>query len=352
MKYAIAPEMFADVFVMPSKAADKCLKLASPLQMRALIWFCRNTGLGDGTVAAGAKALGADEGEFADALDYWAGEGILTAQPDGKISSPAAHEPEAEPAVRTETPASGPERRPLPPKLTSAMIRARIAEDPTISTLLTESQTILGRTLGPADTNVLIALHDYYGLPTEVIMLLCGFAVQKGKSNNMNYIYALGREWSDAGIDDFTSADEYIRRTEETDLFWENFCARIGATLPAPSLNQLKYLRKWRYDRGFSLELICRAYDEMAGHVKNFSFAYMDKILEKWFNNGISSPEEADRAEQARKDAAAARKRTGEESGVDPDHPQPPSFDLTDVEKNARSEIPVFVKKKKRKRNI
>ena len=42
----------------------------------------------------------------------------------------------------------------------------------------------LGRTIGTGDQSSLILLHDYYGLPIEVILCICEYAGTKGKSAN------------------------------------------------------------------------------------------------------------------------------------------------------------------------
>ena len=57
-----------------------------------------------------------------------------------------------------------------------------------------ESQQILGRPISPGLSSTLLLLHDDYGLPSDVILMLLQYVKSRGKDNT-NYIEAAGRNW-------------------------------------------------------------------------------------------------------------------------------------------------------------
>lgn len=48
-------------------------------------------------------------------------------------------------------------------------------ENSALSDLLTEAQTVLGRTISTAEQEMLVNMHIYYELPPEVILMLLGY---------------------------------------------------------------------------------------------------------------------------------------------------------------------------------
>ncbi len=352
--YRIDPAVFGGMFALPVRLADEALAMASGSFLKAIVYVFRHadTPPEPSAVAAGA---GIPEAEAADALAYWAEKGFLLTEEARTEEEPAAVKEQAV----SEGPAGKPEREILsvkPQKPTYEMICARIRESEAVRELFADAQLRLGRTIGTGDQASLLLLHDYYGLPVEIILTICQYAATHGKANNIHYIYTVGVDWSRREIDTLELADEEFRRLERLDSRWESFRRQTGIKNARPTAPQKKYLDVWTGEWQFSEEMLVAAFEEMSKNTDTVSFPYMHKILAKWHTAGIRTRAEAEAAEkrfQEQKDAAAAKRAgksaygTGAPAAAAADR-QPASYDINKAMDRMKTTVPTLKKKEKR----
>ena len=92
-------------------------------------------------------------------------------------------------------------------KPTSDQIACRLMEEPALRLLYAEAQQKLGRTIGYDGQSTLLMIHDQYGLPVEVILMILEYAASQGKTS-MAYIAKMGRDWGEREIDTLEKAEE------------------------------------------------------------------------------------------------------------------------------------------------
>ena len=217
MQYTIPPfgPLWTDgVFTVPTCVADRYLKLASAYQLQALLLLLRHGGSLSTRELAGA--LGIPERDADSIMDFWVAEGLL--QNGNSPAAPAPAEPSTVqiPVVTKVPPTMGapasltvhppvaeppkPKKETLsPPRLTPRDIVTLCRENSALSDLLTEAQTVLGRTISTAEQEMLVNMHIYYELPPEVILMLLGYyrgEKEKGRSINLAYINKMANSWS------------------------------------------------------------------------------------------------------------------------------------------------------------
>ena len=140
---------------------------------------------------------------LADAMQYWVECGIVLA--DGK-----APEIQAEPEYAAPAKASTPVEitaeigfvRP-----TAEQILKRTKESAEIQFMFNEAQKKLGRTIGYDGQSTLLMIHDSYGLPVEVLLMLIEYCVSIGK-NSIAYISKAAKTWSEKEIKKKKKADD------------------------------------------------------------------------------------------------------------------------------------------------
>lgn len=361
--YKIDPSKYNGVTVIPSEIAEKHLILASASQLKVIIYAFSKSGsvfdekmLSDGT--------GISEEEVKDALIYWKDMGfILFAEEKPFIpeETPSEHIKNSEiisneALVRISSSSPKKEKVPHnnPSKLTYSEICTRIGESESIRLLLNEAQLKLGRTIGTGDQSSLILLHDYYGLPVEVILCICEYAGTKGKSTNMNYIYKIGVDWSQREIDTIDAADEELKYIEKADSIWKDFCAAANIPYSLPTTSQEKYISKWSEEWHFSIPMLILAFEEMKTHTEKTSYSYMHKVLSSWHTKGIDTPEKVaedqekfmyDKEQKALKRTSA---KTGTNSKTDITPDPTASYDLKRAEERALTSVPKLRKREKR----
>ena len=356
--FKINPTKYSGVTVMPSEIAEKHLILASGNQLKVIVYAFSRAG-GVFGIPEISRNTGISEEEAEDALTYWKELGFILPEEsapafEGVQSVPAVTaRAETSPAPAASIPAKK-EKVPHhnPSRLTYDQILARMDESENVRILLNEAQMRLGRTIGTGDMSSLVLLHDYYGLPVEVILSICGYAAQKGKSSNMNYIYKIGADWSSREIDTLERADEELKSIERVNTLWAEFSLAAGLPSGKPTSQQEKYLSQWSSEWGFSVPMLALAYEEMRDNTEKTSFPYMHKVLSAWHQKGIKTPEAVSRDKEdfkAEKDRKILEKASGknknEKTAPTPDPNA--SYDIQRAEQRAKTSVPKFKKRER-----
>ena len=299
MEYKVNFSAYNTVFTVPTEIVDKHIKLAGSAQLKVLLWMLRHAS-DEYDIKQLSSALGLAPADAVDAMQYWIEQGILikngessAAEPAERIGTKGAERKEEESPKRTE-PLS-----PLPPvsNPTTEDIAKRGEESPEIRYLFSEAQVKLGRTIGYGDQSTLLSLHDHYGLPVEVILMLIEYAASEGKTGTA-YIGSVGRNWAENEIDTLEKAEEKISQLKSTHKIWKKFKDLTGISNPKPTAKQEDFLLRWTKEWKFSVDMIYIAYEEMANHTSRISFPYMNKVLENWHANNISTPEQVENEQE------------------------------------------------------
>ena len=294
MEYRLDMGMWNQVFAVPCALADRHLKLAGKEQLQVILWVLRHAGSSFSPEAM-AQALGMSADSALDALDYWADRGLLAQsggelrpvpQPEPAPSAPARTEPvipDKEPPQKTALP---PKKRLLRPD--SAHLAARMEESEQIRFLMQETEAVLGKTLSPAMSALLLTISDDYGLPVEVTVMLINYAREVGKTGT-SYIDSVARDWAESNIFTVAAAEEKLQELSRRRLAWGQVSAAAGLPKRSPSKKEEDAACRWVYEWGFSREMLSAAYESCVDHTGKFSAAYMNKVLEGWQSRNIKN---------------------------------------------------------------
>ncbi len=289
MGYKVNPANLSAVFVVPSQIVDKHIRLASGQQLKVLLWVLRhaNDGIDMDKLC---KDLKFEYSDAVDYLQYWVETGILLSDDSVAISTQSLISVEST-AKQSEPSAEKPAKslpEITPSRPTPEEIATRAEESPDIKFLLRETQVMLGRTIGYDGQCTLIMMHDTYGIPVEVILMIIDYSVSVGKAN-FHYISSIGKDWGEREIDTIEKADEQIRKLTKANKLWASFAAMAGLSNSKPTQTQAKMLSVWNGEWNFSVDMIYLAYEEMTNNCRRLSFPYMNKVLESWHNDGIKT---------------------------------------------------------------
>lgn len=285
MNYSVNTTLFSSIFAVPADIVDKHIRLANGDQLKVLLWILRNNP-NNPDIKAMCAALKMNESDAADYLQYWVLTGVLNSDESAPVPvAPPAPQTIAQPkATETKKEIKDPD----PVKPTMSEIVRRIEESPEIKHLLKEIQGIVG-TIGYNEQSTLIHLHDYYGLPTEVLFMLIDYCSSIGKTN-CNYILAVGKDWGSREIDTVEKAAEQIAALKNANAIWKELAVFAGFKNEKPTTKQNEFLRKWSNEFKFGIDMIIAAYEEMTDRTGKISFGYMNKVLESWYNKGYKKP--------------------------------------------------------------
>lgn len=357
MKYKINQNEMDTSFRVPASLVDKHIRLATENQLKVLLWILRNTPENP-DIEQMCADLKMNQDDAEDYLQYWVLTGVIEADSEKttrrkkSTAAPEKHneEPESKPAAvfeRFVPTAPKPEPKTAAPilpensKPAKEEVDIRAKEDPEVRLLFREAQTKLGKLIGYDLQCSLLMMHDYDGLPIEVIFMLLDYCVSINKTNN-NYIAAVGKNWGAQEIDTIEKAAETIARLNSSNKIWSEFSAIAGLPNPRPTTSQTAYLSKWSTDFGFGTNMIYLAYEKMIDHGARMSFSYMDKVLTDWHESGFTTPEQVSTALAA----ASPSKAVKSDKKTQP-RTSSPSYDIESFEQQAVGKKIVYERKKK-----
>ncbi len=285
MKYAINPQMYGAMFAVPCAVAEEYIRLSTELQLKVLLLFLHR-GSSEQIEDTIAEALRLQSADVEDALDYWVQCGVLINMQKAVIS-PAQLESLQKSVVKPAASVKKPSREDT---------IKRGAESKEIQFMFSEVQMKLGRLVTQAEMSTLVWLHDNQGLSVPVILMAVEYAVSEGKTG-FSYIEKLCLDWVKNGVDSLSAAEQRISALYQSKTAWKICENAFGISHRKATARERAYSDKWINVWGFSKEMLVQAYDRCVNSTTKLSFAYIDKILGKWYQKGIKTPDQIEQAE-------------------------------------------------------
>lgn len=276
MKYNLNLGNWNTVFAVPRILVEKYINTASFVQIKVLLWILSNKEI-DSVEAC--EDLNISLKEFKESFDYWDKNGFFSIHKEDLFK-------------RTENNQTSSTLQHKFQRPDYSYIVSRVKESDEISMMVKEVQNILRRPLSTSDISIFLMLHDNEGLPVDVILMLVRHCFDNGKSN-MRYIYKVGTDWGQSGVDSIEKAEHKIEYSNRTDALWKRFQSIIGIEYRLPTPTEETIVRRWYQDWKFKDELIKYAYEICVDSKGKYIIKYMDSILRKWYNQGIFTIEDA-----------------------------------------------------------
>ncbi len=169
-------------------------------------------------------------------------------------------------------------------------------EDTSFRGLYGEVQRLLGRSLNTEELKILLGFTRYLGLTPDVITILVCYckdrARQRGSLRNpsLRTIEKEAYAWAEQGIDTVEAAAAFIREQNlrHSRLFRLMGLLQIrGRSLTAA---EDRYAQSW-LDMGMEDEAISMAYERTCLNTGGLNWAYMNKILQRWHQQGLHTAE-------------------------------------------------------------
>ena len=170
-------------------------------------------------------------------------------------------------------------------------------QDTSFRVLYGEVQRLLGRSLNTEELKILLGFVRYLGLPSDVIAVLVCYckdrARQRGSLRNpsLRTIEKEAYAWAERGIDTMEEAAAFIQtqnvRNSRLHRLMQILQIRGRSLTPAEE----RYAASW-LDMGFSEEVIGMAYERTCLNTGGLNWAYMNKILQRWHEQGLHTAED------------------------------------------------------------
>ena len=236
-----------------------------------------------------AKKLGLIESDVVNAIKYWNDKGIFSGTGDTIIIKRSVDEE-------------------ITPEATKKSVEevSRIMDgDSTLSDLCAIAQEILGKTLANNDLETLYWFYDQLGFSPEVITMLLEYCVSMNK-RNMKYIEKVAITWHENNITTMDEAQAYIMGSVKSDEFVSSLRNLFGINDRNLSKTENLYLKSWRDELNMSADMVGLAYEYCVIATGKLSFPYINTILKRWAEQGITTIPEAEKDHEQYKQNVAS----------------------------------------------
>ena len=180
-----------------------------------------------------------------------------------------------------------------------------------------EIQRLLGRSLNTEELKILLGFVRYLGLPADVISVLVCYckdrARQRGSLRNpsLRTIEKEAYAWAERGIDTVEEAAAFIQAQNVRNSRLHrlmNILQIRGRSLTAA---EERFAQGW-LDMGFDEETISMAYERTCLNTGGLNWAYMNKILQRWHEQGLHTAEQVRSGDQRKAVPQGASGQLGE----------------------------------------
>ena len=173
------------------------------------------------------------------------------------------------------------------------VIRA-MDQDREFQALYGEVQRVMGRALNTEELKIVLGFVRYLGMPAEVVSLLvrhCQERARRKGSTRAPSLRTIEKEayiWAERGID---TMDEAIAYVQNQSIRY----TRLGRVMQILQIRgrsltaaEERYAQQW-IEWGFEEDAISLAYERTCLNTGGLNWAYMNKILSRWQENGLLS---------------------------------------------------------------
>lgn len=169
-----------------------------------------------------------------------------------------------------------------------------------------ELQRLLGRSLNTEEMKIVLGFTRYLGLPADVICVLVCYckdkAQQQGKlrAPSLRTIEKEAYFWAEQGIDTMEEAAAFILKRNQQNSQLGQLLQKLQIRGRSLTAAEEKYARKW-LEAGFDLQVLEMAYERTCLNTGGLNWNYMDKILTRWQEEGLMTPEQVKTGDKKRK---------------------------------------------------
>ncbi len=265
------------------------------------------------SIKKAADTLHHTEADVRRALSYWEEKGLIRLEYDGKkqLVGVCVH------------PSSGDIERTSQSNIEDIPVEyfeEEVEEEPKkVETILFDEQTLeevyqmaemlKGKPLSSREMRFVIEWNETLGLAPSLIEYLIELCMNNNHSSFF-YMNSIAEAWNEKGI----TTEEQARA--ESSVHSKTYYAVVKAFgISGRNLNTREegYLNKWISTYHFSDDLISEACDRALNNTGKVSFAYAEKILNEWNENGIktmSDVKKKDALKKSTKPKATVQKTT------------------------------------------
>ena len=253
--------------------------------------------------------LGISEAELSASVKFWRGAGLLdtSKRTSKKISDASKQGAEEKKPEKTDIESAhrgGKLERDDFPSYTTEELTALMKKRSITSDFIGEASRVYGKIFNQHEVEMIVRMIDYIGFDGECVLMLLSFFAKEKKT--LRYIEKTALALYDEGISSAAELQEKLCAMERVRTCEGQIRAMFGMTGRSLTTKEKKYISTWLGKMNFDVEMIRLAYEKTVDATHSPSCAYANGILERWFADGIDTPQKVADADEKRSSAKAA----------------------------------------------
>lgn len=315
MEYCFNGGCWGAVFAVPNAVVDNYIKLANEASVKVLLFILRNSGKNfSANEIASALNLTLDQVE--ESFVFWDNANIISKSVNHDASD--SQSADSNEKKETEINEKYVKKSGMPSgtaySITPTEIADRISKSEDVRVMFAMAEKCFGHPLNHTEQRSFIWMHDYLGMPADVIVTIAAYCISIDKGN-IKYIEKISANWAENGINTLERVQEEIKLREEKNSFNGKIMKEFGMSR-RPTTKQQEFIDSWRI-KGYSMELIGYACEKTIEAIDKVNFPYINKILESWYEKGLITRSMIDSAEKYRKEEKQSKKNKENEHPFD-----------------------------------
>lgn len=159
----------------------------------------------------------------------------------------------------------------------------QLADNPEVKQILFIASQYLGKTLNPAETEILLHIFDNLGFSGDLIEYLIESSVEKNHTA-LQHMEKVAQQWYKDGI---TTVSQARNASEATGKNCLAVMKALGISGRVLAQSETEYVQKWLNSYNFSIDLIIHACNRTIQTIGSPSFRYTDTILTNWHKQQV-----------------------------------------------------------------
>lgn len=269
---------------LPATVIQNKIEQATETELKVLLYIIT---LADGNsvfTASDIQEISSLELEdIISALQFWRGAGVLKIAGKSEKALPEHQQQKAETKALQKYDI---------PTYSGEEIARLFDENGEIKLLIEECQKIAGKIFNTHESNKIVALYDYLGLSAEYILSVYNYCKNKNKTT-VHYLEKTVFNLYNEGVDSDEKLRDYLKAKEEFDSISGKIRRIFGIGTRSLTKKEEEIIKKWSSSYNFSPELIEYAYEITVNTTGKPSLPYANKILENWYNSGVTTVTQA-----------------------------------------------------------
>jgi DnaD/phage-associated family protein len=313
MELTLQTNGWGSLFGVPTAVVDRYLKLATPSQLKVLLYLLRHS-CTTISVEQTAQALAISTDLVEEAMLFWEQTDLFAPtaasqrQTEAASVVPSPSVPEVPAATVQKPPVAVMQRSSSEVKLTPSEIAAELQNNSGMMELFRMAEQLVGEPLTHMQQKSLFWQYEYLSLSVDIILTVLSYCYSIGKGS-VGYEEKLILSWWNQGLTTMQQINDAIVQDQNSRSYYSLIARTLDMNRP-PTAKQRSFFDQWQ-KLNLPIDLIRYAYEKTVEQTDKLSLPYMNKILEAWAAAGYRNREDVDTNDRLEQKSDAIKKKRG-----------------------------------------